>query len=211
MDGAVERLVGGRSGRAAGALWAVVVVAVVGAGVLGRGGGEERAGERGVDRRVAASAAGSPARPAATAPAALVALTAPAAPRTIALSPDLAVVGRAATPVVVVEVSLRARANRVLRSVSLLPAGGSGAFATSFPLPNPRPNGTMWVVAVGYGADGLPLDAVRREVEVGRLVLPEVSPPRTSGPWVGMTRSGPLRRDRGDVRRPSRGVPRPSS
>ncbi len=88
-------------------------------------------------------------------------------------------------------IALEARGDRVLEQVSVDvsdPNGGirperGPTFSATFDLPNPRPNGTMWVIVTAYDDDDLPLGAIRRQFTVGRLVEPH--PPPTRGLLVG--------------------------
>ena len=82
-------------------------------------------------------------------------------------------------------IALEARANRVLEHawVDVFdPDGGirpakTARFGATFALPNPRPNGTMWVVVTAFDEAGIPLGAIRQPFAVGPLLSP--------GPWGG--------------------------
>ena len=81
-----------------------------------------------------------------------------------------------------VEVSVEARNNRVIDSIDVDvsdPDGGirptqQPQFEVQFPLPYPRPNGTMWVVVTAYDALGLPLGGERRPFLVGAIIQPRL-------------------------------------
>lgn len=81
-----------------------------------------------------------------------------------------------------VEISVEARNNRVIDSIDVDvsdPDGGirptqQPSFEAQFPLPYPRPNGTMWVVVTAYDALGLPLGGERRPFLVGAIIQPRL-------------------------------------
>jgi hypothetical protein len=81
-----------------------------------------------------------------------------------------------------VEISVEARNNRVIDSIDVDvsdPDGGirptqQPQFEVQFPLPYPRPNGTMWVVVTAYDASGLPLGGERRPFLVGAIIQPRL-------------------------------------
>ncbi|HYH92532.1 MAG TPA: hypothetical protein VD763_05175 [Candidatus Saccharimonadales bacterium] len=45
-------------------------------------------------------------------------------------------------------------------------------FQARFPLPNPRPNGTMFVEVVAFDRDGIPLESLRVPILVGAIAAP---------------------------------------
>jgi hypothetical protein len=49
-------------------------------------------------------------------------------------------------------------------------------FRAQFAIPEPRPNGTMWVVVTAYDASGVPLGGERRPFRVGPIVDVETGP-----------------------------------
>jgi hypothetical protein len=77
-----------------------------------------------------------------------------------------------------VVVSLEARNNRTLDSVSFDvtdPDGGirpkqAPTFSAEFDIPFPRPNGTMWVVVTAYDSHLIPLGGERRPVVIGEIM-----------------------------------------
>jgi hypothetical protein len=77
-----------------------------------------------------------------------------------------------------VVVSLEARNNRTLDSVTFNvsdPDGGirptqTPTFSAEFDIPFPRPNGTMWVVVTAYDSHLIPLGGERRPVLIGEIM-----------------------------------------
>lgn len=77
-----------------------------------------------------------------------------------------------------VVVSLEARGNRTLDSVTFDltdPHGGirpqeTPTFNAEFDIPFPRPNGTMWVVVTAYDSHLIPLGGERRPVRIGEIM-----------------------------------------
>jgi hypothetical protein len=77
-----------------------------------------------------------------------------------------------------VVVSLEARGNRTLDSVTFNvsdPDGGirpkhKPSFSAEFDIPFPRPNGTMWVVVTAYDSHLIPLGGERRPVVIGEIM-----------------------------------------
>lgn len=77
-----------------------------------------------------------------------------------------------------VVVSLEARGNRTLDSVTFNvsdPDGGirpkqTPSFSAEFDIPFPRPNGTMWVVVTAYDSHLIPLGGERRPVLIGEIM-----------------------------------------
>jgi len=77
-----------------------------------------------------------------------------------------------------VVVSLEARGNRMLDSVTFNvsdPDGGirpkeTPSFSAEFDIPFPRPNGTMWVVVTAYDSHLIPLGGERRPVLIGEIM-----------------------------------------
>jgi hypothetical protein len=77
-----------------------------------------------------------------------------------------------------VVVSLEARGNRTLDSVTFNvsdPDGGirpkqTPSFSAEFDIPFPRPNGTMWVVVTAYDSHLIPLGGERRPVVIGEIM-----------------------------------------
>jgi hypothetical protein len=94
----------------------------------------------------------------------------------------LTVFGKVLVHAAHLEISLEARNNRVLESISVDvsdPDGGirptqQPSFDVEFALPYPRPNGTMWVVVTAYDAAGLPLGGERRPFLVGAIIQPRL-------------------------------------
>jgi hypothetical protein len=94
----------------------------------------------------------------------------------------LTVFGKVLVRATHIEISLEARNNRVLESINVEvsdPDGGirpgqQPQFEAQFPLPFPRPNGTMWVVVTAYDATGIPLGGERRPFLVGAIIQPRL-------------------------------------
>ena len=92
--------------------------------------------------------------------------------------PKLTVYGKVIVHAARIEISLEARNNRVIDSAAIVvsdPDGGirpaqQAQFEVQFPLPYPRPNGTMWVVVTAYDALGMPLGGERRPFLVGAII-----------------------------------------
>lgn len=110
-----------------------------------------------------------------------VALASPAPDRVEVTTRQVAVSGSVLVKASRVEIFLEARGNRVIDHLSVDvtdPNGGvrpeyAATFEAAFDLPNPRPNGTMWVVVTAYDGRGMPLGGTRRPFAVGPLLEPE--------------------------------------
>jgi hypothetical protein len=97
------------------------------------------------------------------------------------------------------EIRLEAPANVVLDTsrIDLPPAPGDlrldddTSFATSFVLPYPRPNGTLWISVTAFGPDGAPVGGIRRSFEVAPLLDAERRP--VPGPVQGTPVNPPER------------------
>ena len=68
-----------------------------------------------------------------------------------------------------VHITLEDRKAHVLEAVTI---DANGPFETRFALPNPRPGGQLIVQVVAYDADGIPLEAIRRPFDIGRVLQP---------------------------------------
>lgn len=175
----------GRIGRAALAAWVVGLTAVI--GLAGWGSWlaptpHQAPPTPGATLSAAHPSPSVPARvPAAppwVAPTRWIFLTWPAEQRTVATSRSLPVTGYSVPPVTAVEVRLLTAGSRIVARDTFVPTTRSPLgnderdwFSTRIGLPSPRPNGTMWVVVIGYDGKGRPLDAIRRDVEVAPLVV----------------------------------------
>lgn len=131
----------------------------------------------GVDASVATLRPGPRGRRALGAPD-VISLRSPAFGPVVVTTRRIYVEGAVNAPASTVEIALEARGNRVLEMDQVdLPAmwgdlrpDSAGSFATTFVLPNPRPNGTMWITVTAFGSDGLPLAGIRRAFQVGPLL-----------------------------------------
>jgi len=115
-----------------------------------------------------------------------VAILEPAAPGDTITTPRLLVRGYFAAPVRYVDVRLESRSQHTLEKFSYRPdappiAGRPVPFGTEFDLPALRPNGTMWITIVGFNERGIPVDATRRRIDIGRVIEPEPLPRRAPG------------------------------
>lgn len=177
-----RRVAGGPS-RGSVAAWAIAVAALIAIGV----GGQHRVGPQTARALVVvpssgdASGAPDPTDPAPSATAGgvdAIVLRSPGWGPVTVTSHRLYVDGILNVRAVEVEVSLEARGARTVASehVALPTVGdgvrpdGSPAFSAWFDLPNPRPNGTMWVTVTAYGPDGIPVAGVRQPFLVGPLL-----------------------------------------
>ena len=101
------------------------------------------------------------------------------------------VTGSFAAPVRFIEVRLDSWGQHTLEKFAYRPADAPQAgrpveFETSFDLPAMRPNGVMWIFAVGYNERGIPVDATRRRITIGELLDDAADPGvRPNGPTAG--------------------------
>jgi len=119
---------------------------------------------------------------------ALVRFTRPGATLEEITTPGLLVAGTAAEGVASVTVRLEGRAGRIIGRaiVQTAPsAGGGREFATTLALPNPRPNGTMWIRL--EPTDLGPAAGIRIAVRIGRNLGPR---PAVPGPWAPLGEDG---------------------
>jgi hypothetical protein len=87
---------------------------------------------------------------------------------------DLVVRGLVAAGTGPVRVGLASANGKALAFETVEPPATGGSTARAFdvglPLGNPRPGGTMVIQVIAYGADGVPVDVVRREFVVGPVL-----------------------------------------
>jgi hypothetical protein len=108
----------------------------------------------------------------------VISLRSPAFGPVVVTTRRIYVEGSVNAPASSLEIALEARGNRVLEMDHVdMPAmwgdlrpDSAGSFAISFVLPNPRPNGTMWITVTAFGSDGLPMGGIRRPFQVGPLL-----------------------------------------
>lgn len=177
--------------------WIVVLAALAGLGLLdgeGADGPAAAVAQWSPDSSTEAPAATSRRLPSTQLGARLlrdvVDLASPAPARVEVTTRSVSVEGAVLVRAARVEIFLEARGNRVIDHASVDvsdPHGGirpelAPTFSASFELPNPRPNGTMWVVVTAYDDRNLPLGGTRRPFAVGPLV--EAEPPVESAPAV---------------------------
>ena len=186
--------------------WGGALTALVGLAILGRA---PDASPRGVAEASGPFASVTPSdaavAQAAPADAAVdpIDLRSPAVGPITLTTPQLRVQGSLQVRADHVEISLEARNNRVIDHVTLDttdPNGGlrrdhQAQFQVTFDVPNPRPNGTMWVVVTAYDSHGMPLGGDRRPFNVGPIVITDMveSPPFdfVDAPPLDQKRCGP--------------------
>ncbi len=82
--------------------------------------------------------------------------------------------GRVAQSVGQVWIMLESRGGKPIATNAIdptgMPRGAMIPFESRFRVAMPRPAGSMMVVVVAIGADGLPVDAIRRRFELGAIV-----------------------------------------
>ncbi len=185
---------GGRGTGRSIAVWAAIVAIAVGVGVLGQ---HVALGPDGA--AVVAVPASSPSPTPTDEPGATeVAVAAPPIEGTdpiilssplfgpaVVTSARLEVEGSINVRAIAADVSLEARGARTIATERVtFPTVLDGIrppvppdFRVWFDLPNPRPNGTMWVMVTVYGPDGLPLAGIRRAFVVGPLLEANAAQP----------------------------------
>jgi hypothetical protein len=182
VDGAGRSDAGGRSrahGRRPFVAWMLILVTVSGAAVVGRlaGAGPD---VRPIASPVDAIAMASPARPPdpIVVPEIIV-LSSPAVANASITTRQLAVRGYLATGTGRIEITLEARGNRIIDSATIEPSlvfgerptvGRHAQFEARFGLPNPRPNGRMFVQVALVDEGGRIIDVIRRPIRVGPLL-----------------------------------------
>ena len=106
-------------------------------------------------------------------------LSSPAVANASITTRQLAVRGYLATGTGTIEITLEARGNRIIDSATIEPAlvfgerptvGRHAQFEARFGLPNPRPNGRMFVQVALVDERGRIIDVVRRPIRVGPLL-----------------------------------------
>jgi len=181
----VSRIGRGRARAPLGILvWSAALIGLVAAGTLGRTADRPVAGPASAsDGPIASAAASQLARPLAAlgtdlALVDVIDLQTPAIGPVTLTEPDLTIFGKVLVHAARIEVSLEARNNRVIDTVDVDvsdPDGGvrprsQPQFEVTFPVPYPRPNGTMWVVVTAYDGRGMPLGGERRPFLVGPII-----------------------------------------
>ena len=153
--------------------WLGVLALVVAAGFAGQRSEDNR------DRTPALVAVASPEAPAALQePEDPIDLLSPEVGPITVTTARLTVKGNVMVKAARVVVSLEARGNRTLDSVTFNlsdPDGGirpqqTPSFSAQFDIPFPRPNGTMWVVVTAYDSHLIPLGGERRPVLIGEIM-----------------------------------------
>ena len=182
----VERIARTRSrGSLAALAWGGALVALVGIAVLGRGPDASPRGVADASGPIASVTARDAAvARAAPADAAIdpIDLRSPAIGPITLTTPRLLVQGSLLVRADHVEIALEARNNRVIDHVTVDTTDPNGdlrpdhqaRFEVTFDVPNPRPNGTMWVVVTAYDAHGMPLGGDRRPFNVGPIVMTDM-------------------------------------
>ncbi len=148
------------------AAWVVGLGAVVGLAVLGAGTIDERTASD-ANRAAPSVAASEPAT------ARSLQLHQPARRDEVVTTSDVVVRGQAGTGVARVRVTLESRGSKILASRwidrSASDRGETFPFVARFEATSARPAGVMWVTATALGADGIPIDALRRRFQLGEI------------------------------------------
>jgi hypothetical protein len=174
------------------AAWVVGLGAVVGLAVMGAGTAEERTtgdANRPTASIVVAERAGARS----------IQLDQPARRDEVVTTREVVVRGQAGTDVDRIRVTLESRGGKLLASQwidrTTSTDGELFAFEARFEATTARPAGVMWVTATALGADGVPIDALRRRFQLGEI---------RDVPAVGMAREvvvrGRVAATLGDVR-----------
>jgi hypothetical protein len=167
-------------------LWTAALIGIVAVGAFGRD-SERLAGEAAAATPLTTAATPRSGRPAAALGTDLalvyaIDLRTPAVGPVTLTTPRLNVFGEVMVHAALVEVSLEAPNNRVIDTVDIDVTDPNGGlrrdsrpqFQVDFPVPYPRPNGTMWVVVTAYDAAGMPLGGERRPFIVGPIIEPRL-------------------------------------
>jgi hypothetical protein len=146
------------------ATWVVGLGAVVGLAVMGASPVDERATAE-ANRATASIAVAEPAS------ARSISLDQPARRDEVVTTPDIVVRGRAGTGVASIRVTLESRGGKILAAEWIDRAAGRETFPfeARFSATTTRPAGVMWVTATALGADGIPIDSMRRRFELGEI------------------------------------------
>ncbi len=174
------------------AAWVIGLGAVVGLAVMGAGTASEVTTSD-ANRPMASIAVAEPET------ARSLRLDQPARRDEVVTTPDIIVRGQAGAGVARVRVSLESRGSKILatqwidRTTST--HGDVLTFEARFEATTSRPAGVMWVTATALGADGIPIDALRRRFQLGEL---RVVPARSTTREVVVR--GRVARSLGDVR-----------
>jgi hypothetical protein len=177
------------------AAWVVGLGAVVGLAVMGAGTAEERT--TGDTNHATASIA--VAERAERASARQLRLDQPARRDEVVTTREIVVRGQAGSGVARIRVTLESRGSKILATRWIDRTASNGGetfpFEARFEATTARPAGVMWVTAAALGADGIPIDALRRRFQLGEI---------RDVPAVGMTREvvvrGRVAATLGDVR-----------
>jgi hypothetical protein len=91
----------------------------------------------------------------------------------VVTTPEIVVRGQAAAGVARVRVTLESRGGKILASQwfdrTTSTRGDGLPFEARFEATMSRPAGVMWVTATALGADGIPIDAMRRRFQLGEI------------------------------------------
>jgi hypothetical protein len=173
------------------AAWVVGLGAVVGLAVMGADTVEERT-ITDANRPTASIAVAERAGPRS------LRLDQPARRDEVVTTREVVVRGQAGTGVARIRVTLESRGSKILatRWIDRTAADGETfPFEARFEATTARPAGVMWVTAAALGADGVPIDALRRRFQLGEI---------QDVPAVGTTREvvvrGRVAATLGDVR-----------
>ena len=135
--------------------------------MMGGGQGGERIDPE-ANRATASVAAAAPAT------ARSIRLDQPARRDEVVTTPDILVRGQAGTDVARIRVTLESRGGKILASDWIERTASDGRerfpFEARFEATTARPAGVMWITATALGADGIPIDALRRRFQLGEIL-----------------------------------------
>lgn len=103
----------------------------------------------------------------------------------VVTTPDILVRGQAGTDVARIRVTLESRGGKILASDWIDRTASDGGelfpFEARFEATTARPAGVMWITATALGADGIPIDALRRRFQLGEIPAERSQPVHTTG------------------------------
>ncbi len=107
----------------------------------------------------------------------LIVIESPAFTNAVITTRDLVVEGYVLSATGPIDIVLESSGNKARAARTVQPmtgsaalfSGGRTAFSATFPISNPRPGGRMVVQIIAYDRSGIPMDSLRRRIQIGAI------------------------------------------